>query len=417
MKYGVWGAGALIASILLITSAGGATLAVQEVVDGYDDHTDTLRDVTFDESTNTVWSLDQGGGFIGYDVTNGSVIATEDVGFGHALAMGDGVVYIAERSTLWAYDIESGNLTEHATLDDHAAGMEYDESRDVIWMTGGTSVHGYHAENGSLFMSHDRHTEGTSDIAVQGRYVASATTFGEEVIVYDVETESVAFEPDLPDDITQVSAVHLTENGELIVGTDAEEGSLVAMYDVDTGERVTGYRDHVFAVSDLTYDAERGVIISTGLDNTVKFYDVSAESVVAAYRHEDTIYAAVLDRRNEVLWFGDGEEKVGSVIGLDVSEHVGTATPTPTPSPAAEPSPTPTPTETVEPSPTTAGTPTETADADGPASPTPSPTAPGAEADGGDAGSSGGLGTGALAAGAVIGIVVVALIGLRRRGG
>lgn len=317
----------------------------------HDAHSGTLSDVAYDSEHNVVWSLDENGTFVGYDVKNSSVMVTDEVGTGHALAVGDGVVYIADDNTLWEYDVAADDRTELTTMRSHAGALAYDERRDVVWMTGGQRVAGYHAGNGSLFLNHTEHTDGTSALAVSGDYVASGTTFSDEVLVYNVTSERVTYRPDLADDVRSVGALEFTDDERLLVGSDAENDSFVAMYDVADRRLTDSYREHIFGPSGVEFIEDESVIVSTGVDNVVVFYDVGTDSVVARHRHDDTIYAADLDTQNGLLWFGDGESGPGSVIGLDVTEA-----PTPTATPTASPTPAPGGTAT----PTAAGTPTPT---------------------------------------------------------
>lgn len=357
----------VVVALVVLTALVGVSLAFTptlEVVHEHDEHGETLEDVEYDDLNDIVWSLDGDGTFVAYDVAAEDVVVNEEFEMGHALAVGDDLVYIAAGDTLWEWDVADEESSELTSLEDHAAAIDYDEARDIVWVAGHETVYGYDVGDGSLIHSHDEHTDGMSDIAVQGDYVASATTWHDEVIVYDIEAEEVAFEPELPDDVSQTSSVHLTESEELIVGTGADDGDVVAMYDIETEELLAQYREHIFSVSAVEYDAEHDVIISLGFDNTIKFYDVGSESIVAEHVHEDTIFTADLDLQNDLLWFGDGEDRDGFVTGLDVSSEDDT-TPTPPPDDPT-PTPTPPPDEPTPTPPTDDPTPT-------PDDPTPSP--------------------------------------------
>lgn len=226
---------------------------------------------------------------------------------------------------LWAYDVEDDQRSQLGTLEDHAGAMEYDHERDIIWVAGGVQVTGYSADDGSVVTSHREHTDELSALAVHGEYVATATTFGDEVIVYDVAEETVAFEPELPADVLGVGDLALTNDDELIVATDAEDNSYVAMFDLDTEDELLSYREHIFLPSSVEYVEEVDMIVTTGFDNHVLFYDVGAGAVVEQYPHDDTIYEGSLDRHNGLLWIGDGEPEEegqpgdGTISGLDVA--------------------------------------------------------------------------------------------------
>lgn len=336
-------------ALLLVAGLAGVGLAYSpslDVVYEYEDHSNQLVDVEYADQFDIVFSLDKQGGFYAYQVQQEQVEQINEFEAGHALAVGDGVVYIAAADTLWEFDVAAGELTELTTLEAHPPAIDYDETRDMVWTVGDGTVYGYDATDGSEQMRYTEHTEGIETIDVRGDYIATGTTFSDELVVYDVPAEEVAYEPDLPDDVKQVSSVHITAGDGLVVGTDAEDDSLVAVYDIVQKEPVLEYREHIFAVSAVTYDEKNDVVISMGFDNTVKFFDVEAGEVAAVYEHPDTIYAGDLDTRNSVLWFGDGEQRSGTVTGIDVFFE---ATPTPTPTPTATPTETATPEPTPEP--------------------------------------------------------------------
>lgn len=322
----MWGAfkPAAVGLILVLFVAPGALAFTPalEVADEHTEHEGKIQDLEFDEGNGIVWSLSKdGGGLVGYDVDEGTVVAREQVETGHGLAVGDGVVYVASGHTLWSYDVDADELSQLAQLQDVVAGLAYDDQRDLVWTAGHQTVYAHDASNGSLIASHEEHTDGMSSIAVHGDYVVSGTTWQDEVVVWDVESEEVVWQPDFPEDVGKIGAVDFTDDGRLLVGTDAEDRSLVGMYDVDAREPLATYREHVFGVSGVDYHSTADVIVSTGLDNTVKFYDVAEGSLAAEYEHEDTIYTADLDEERNLLWFGDGEDQPGTVTGLDVSDQ------------------------------------------------------------------------------------------------
>jgi PGF-CTERM protein len=306
---------------LLTAGVAAAYSPALEVTHEYTDHGGTLVDVEYDEQHDTVWSLDENGTFVAYQVGNEEIgLKTDQFSVGHALAVGDNTVYIAAANTLWEFDVVAGNLSELATLEEHAGAMAYDPQRDVVWTTGLGTVYGYDAENGSEVRRYSPHSDGIETIAVQGEYVATGTTWAPDLAVYDVAAEEVVLRPEFTN-VGGVTATQFTEDGDLIVGTRGDGADdLIATYDVESGERLLGYRAHIFGVSHVAYEPTTETIISTGGDNAVRFYDVDRGTVFAEYGHEDTIYTADLDRRNAILWLGDGEERVGTVTGLDIDD-------------------------------------------------------------------------------------------------
>lgn len=312
-------------ALTLVASGGVALTPSFDTAHQHEEHTGEIQDIAYDASTDTVWSLDKEGGFVGYDVAERSVAVSEEFDRGHALAVGNGIVYVAAGSTLWAFDTADQETTEVARLQDHAAGIAYDARRDVVWTAGHETVYGHDVSDGSVVLTHEEHTDGMSSIAVHGDHVASGTSWQDELLVYDAARDSLAWEVDFPDDVGKIGSVGFTDAGYLLVGTDAEDKSLVGMYNVETQEAVAEHRSHVFSVSDVLYHPSENLLVSAGFDNTVKLYSVDQEAVVAEHEHEDTIYAADLDTRNEVLWIGDGEQRDGLVTGLALSEQAGDA--------------------------------------------------------------------------------------------
>jgi WD40 repeat protein len=354
---------AIAFAMVVIAGTSGVSVAYDpslEVIHEYDDHASSLVDVEYNPQGNTVFSLGENGSFIAYDIQNDSVEEITNFEAGHALTVGDGTVYIAARDTLWAFDVASGELTERTTMEVHPQAIDYDDSRGVVWVGGDGTVYGYDADDGSVYTTYSAHSEGIVDIHANGDYIASGAGFSNEAVVYDVEAEEVAFRPTLPDDVRSVSAVHVTGGGGLILGTDAEDGSLVRAYDIAEQEQLVEYREHIFAVSALEYDEEHDIIISMGFDNTVKFFDVDADEVTTVYEHADTIYAGDIDTRNDALWIGDGEQRAGTVTAIDIFFEQST----PTPEPTADPTPESTPESTSDATVTTADTPEPTATAE-----------------------------------------------------
>lgn len=315
---------------LLTAGVAAAYSPALEVTHEYSDHGGTLVDVEYDEQHDTVWSLDENGTFIAYQVGNEEIgLKTEQFSVGHALTVGDNTVYIAEANTLWKFDVVAGNLSELATLEEHAGAMAYDPHRDIVWTTGMGTVYGYDADNGSEVNRYSPHSDGIETIAVDGDYIATGTTWDPDLAVYDVAAGEVVLRPDFTN-VGGVTATQFTDDGDLIVGTRGDGADdLIATYDVESGERLLAYRAHIFGVSHVAYEPTTDTIISTGGDNAVRFYDVDQGSVFAEYAHEDTIYTADLDRQNAILWLGDGEERVGTVTGLDIddTESAGTTAP------------------------------------------------------------------------------------------
>lgn len=308
-------------ALLLLSGLVAGVTPTFDITHEHTAHEAALKDVEFDDKHQITYSLDEEGNFVAYDVQAAEVAFSHPFEVGHALAIGEDVVYVAVADTLWVYDVAAGNLSELTTLDDHPGDMVYDEARNVVWIAGHETVYGYDADDGSEYMNFTEHSDGLGAIDVQGDYVASGTQFASEVVVYDVAEERVAYEPELPDDVKSIGALDLTENGDLIVGTAADDGDVIAAYDVGEREQRLQYRKHVFGVSYVEYESTTDQIISTGFDNTVKIYDVSEGAVVAKYQHADTIYTADLDLTNALLWIGDGEERTGTVTGLDLEEE------------------------------------------------------------------------------------------------
>lgn len=351
-------AGRLVVSVvglIVLTGIVAGAAPTFDVVHEHTAHQASLTDIEFEDRHQIAFSLDEEGGFAAY------VVGSDEVAFyhqferrAHELAIGADAVYIAVSNTLWVYDIAEGNLSEHTKMDSHAAGMAYDGERNVIWVAGHETVTGYTADDGSEFMQFQPgHTDGIGAMAFHGDYIATGTQFAAEVTVYDIENEAVVYEPDLPDDVKGIGALDLTESGDVIVGTAAENDDVIAAFDIEEQKKLLQYRKHIFGVSHVQYVPSANVILSTGFDNTVKLYDVDQESIVAQHQHEDTIYTAALDLSNALLWIGDGEERTGTVSALDVAEDEPTPTPEPTtvePTPSETPEPdTPTRVTTTEP--------------------------------------------------------------------
>jgi len=310
-------------AILLTAPLAGAYTPVLEPVHAQDGHASAIQDLDYNGATDRVWSVAEDGGVIGYDIENDQIVAERGFERGHAIATSDGEVHVAAADTLWTYDLEAEEWSQLATLQDHAADMEYDVGNDVLWVAGGETVTGYDATDGSVVASHEQHTDGLETIAVDGErgLVASGTTWSDEVLVWDVEEETVAHEPEVPGDVGSISSLEFTRDGELLIGTDAESESWVGMVDLQAGETVAEHRVHVFAVSGVEHLAEQDVIVSTGLDNSVRLYDVQAGNMVDVYEHADTIYTAELSDEDELLWVGDGEERTGQVTAIDVADQ------------------------------------------------------------------------------------------------
>ena len=309
-----------LAGLLILSAVGIVAAQSLEAKHAHEQHSGQITDITFDNEHNVVWSLDAKGGFIGYHVGEESLVESRDFETGHAIADGDGVVYVAVRNTLWEFDVENREWTTVTEeLDSHAGALTYDAQRDVVWLAGGDGVYGYNVDDGSQFDSYSEHSDGVTSIDIQGDHLVSGSAWGVEAIVYDIPNGEVVYEPALPDDSTQVSAVHITASNQLLVGTDAEERSPVLMYDIGQQKQVQEYREHIFAVSDLAYDQAGRNIISFGSDNRIKIFSVEQETVIDTYQHDDTIFAGVFDAHNRLVWFGDGEDGPGTVIGVGAS--------------------------------------------------------------------------------------------------
>lgn len=197
-------------------------------------------------------------------------------------------------------------------------------------------MHAYDVTDGEQMAGHTEHTDGTSDLAVSGDYVASGTTWEDEVIVWDIEDEAVVFEPEVN---YEGIVVDLTPTGELIVGAGEE----VVMFDIESGEQLLDSEGHIFGTSGVAHHADEDLVVSVGFDNTMRFHSIADDGVIESYDHDDTLYTLSLDLQNQLVWFGDGEEQPGTVYGLDMAEA---ATPTPTPTdPISTPTPSPTPDE------------------------------------------------------------------------
>lgn len=305
----------------------------------HDVHEDPLQDMAYDDANDIVWSIDEAGMLVGYDVAEEQVVVEEDLDVGHAIAVGEDATYVASGDHLLEVDIHEGEITTlQDSLEAHPSRMAFDGERDLLWMAGAEEVHAYDLE-GNLDRSIAPGDGHPHIIDVNEEYVAWSTGFDDEVIVWDIEDESVAFEPTFPDEYeaSMTVGVALTDDNELIVGTDGD-GSMVAMFDIESESVVTEYREHIFSVNEVAYHAEADAIISGGADNHLTAYDVAAESVIEQHDHGDTILAMALDESNELLWVGDGEETDPTVTGLSLGVE---ETPTPEATPPSEPTPTP----------------------------------------------------------------------------
>lgn len=318
-------------SLLLLSGIVVAAAPSFEVVHENDQHEGTMTDIEIDTRHQVAFSLDQEGGFAAYDIEAGEVeFYHQFERRAHELALGEDVVYVAVSNTLWVLNLTDGELSEFTKLEDHAGGLEYDADRDVIWVGGGTTVTGFNADDGSEFMEFETgHTDPIGTMAFNGDHIATGTTFHNEVVVYNIEADEVVFEPELPDDAKFIGALDLTDSGGLIVGASAEEGDVVAAYEIESQEKQLQYRKHIFGISHVEYVESEEVIVSTGGDNTIKVYDVNQEAVVEQHKHDDTIFTAEVDLHNELIWIGDGgENETGTLLGLDVSTDEPTPTPT-----------------------------------------------------------------------------------------
>lgn len=313
--------GAMVVIVCLILAIGGAAAfsPALDIVHQHDEHEGQVVDVEYGDYHDVVWSLDEGGTFTAYVVSDEAVEFTWDFDDGHAIATSEEAVFIAAGDELWEFDVPEGEFNELGTLDTHPEDMAYDAERDVVWIGGHETVHGYNAGDGSPFMNYTEHSEGIGVIDVAGDYVVSGTTWDTEVVVYDVEAEEVVYEPELPDDTQGISALNLLDSESLLVGALGEDANdLVAGYDINEEQLLLEHREHIFGVSFVGYEPHNDLIISAGFDNTVKFYDHETDQIVEEYQHDDTIYTASYDYPNSLLWFGDGEERDGLVTGLDI---------------------------------------------------------------------------------------------------
>lgn len=322
--------GLVLVAGTVVFGLGVGTVAALDVAVTHEHsaHEHQISDVAYDAQHDTVWSIDKGPGeesavLAGYSVEAAEVVVTEEFDDGHALAVGDGVVYVADGHTLWEFDVASEEATELTAMDVTAGGMAFDGDRGLVWIAGGGEGHvvAYDAENGEEVKRHTAHTpDGLNDISVNGEYVATVATWEPEVVVYDVDKDEVAFEP-LPDAIAEddegnLVSVHLTESDDLVLGGGWDT---VFVYDVATREVRTEYAAHSWGVAAIGYDESADVIVSAGTGNSLAFFDAEADAVLKTYGHDDTIYAADVDTTNGIVWFGDGEDRPGTITGLEMT--------------------------------------------------------------------------------------------------
>lgn len=308
-----------IAFLLLTAGSVVAFSPPLEVVHTHSAHEGAIVDVEYDQRFDVTWSLDEGGTFVGYAVGEAAVEVTHDFEQGHAIAVGDAAVYVAAGDTLWSYDVPAGEINEVGTLAVHPQDMAYDADRGAVWIGGQGTVHGYDVADGTEIGNYSVHSDGVGVVDARGDYVVSGTTWEPEVVVYDVEAGEVVAEPTLPADTQGVSAAALVGDDTLLVGALGDDANdFVGAYDLAADRWRFSHREHVFGVTGLAREPISDLVVSTGGDNTVKFYDPESDSIVEEYVHEDTIYAASLDDANGLVWLGDGQERDGVVSGLDI---------------------------------------------------------------------------------------------------
>lgn len=384
----------LLTAVVLLGVAIGAVAALEvAVTHEYSVHDNELTDVVYDGQHDVVWSLDKGLGeatatLAGYDPAAEEVVVTEEFDDGHALALGDGVVYVGDGHTLWEYDVESQERTKVTQLEDHAGGLAYDAERDLVWVAGGGkgNVVAYDATDGEEVRRHEEHApNGLQDVSVEGDTLATVATWEPDVVVYDLARDEVAFEP-LPDSIADdedgnLVSVEVTESGDVIVGGGWDT---VFVYDGETQELRTTYAAHSWGVAAVDYHESADLIVSGGTGGRLAVFDVGADAVVQTHEHGETI-AAALDGGTDVVWYGAGEHS-HAVTGLELRFD----------DPAAGDDGTD----------GTDGDGTDGTDGDG---------TDGADGAGDDAGTSGGDGAGFGIAAVVIAVSSLALIGYRRR--
>ena len=315
----LYGAGFVLLCAVLAVGTAAAFAPTFEMAHQHDVHEDQVVDVEYADYHDVVYSLDENGLFAAYDVGEAQFEFSWEFEDGHAIAASEDAVYIASGETFWEYSVSTAEFINHGTLDTHPEAMVYDDERDVVWIGGHETVHGYFATNGSAYMDYNVHSEGIGTLDIYEDYIVSGTTWETEVVVYDVENEDVVYEPDLPDDTQGVSAVNLLDTDALLVGALGDDANdLVAGYDVEEESLLLEHREHIFGVSFVGYEPHNDLIISTGFDNTIRFYDHETDSIVEEYEHDDTIYTASYDYPNSLLWIGDGEERDGVVSGIDI---------------------------------------------------------------------------------------------------
>ncbi len=307
----------LVALALIAGLAAGFAPPLDEVHE-YTEHEASVEEIVYDAERNVIWSIDQNleneVTFVGYDVASGEVIERRTFQDGHALALGPDGVLIADGDTLWRYNVSAEEYEEAFTLSEHVGEMEYDAERGWLWAGGGQLVWAQSIENGTETVRHEAHTDGIETIDVASGYVASGTTFSDEVLVYDIEAEEIVFEPDLAEGTEGVGAVEINDAGQLMIGA----GETIPVYDIAAQELVTQAEGQMFGVADIEYYEAQDVIISVGGDNRAKFFDMQEQTQTAVYEHDDTIYVSALDTENELLWIGDGEGQPGTVTAIDI---------------------------------------------------------------------------------------------------
>lgn len=285
----------------------------------YEHHADhNLQDLAYDEAHDMVWSIDgaleDSSRFRGYDVADGDIAVTETFDILHSIEVAEGVVYVASGGDLYEYDVEGGEFAEHpAELTGLSQDLVFDADRNWLWSASETEIVAYDADTGELTTSYEVHDEGISTIDIHGRFVASGETWEDNLIVYDLDAEAVVFNPEIG---YNGGIVHFTEAGSLVVGA----GETVRLYNVESEELLLESQGHVFGTSGVDYLVEQDVIVSAGFDNAIRLHGVEDGGVIEEYSHDDTIYTVAIDDRNDLLWFGDGEDdNPGTVYGMDLS--------------------------------------------------------------------------------------------------
>ena len=249
----------------------------------YNNYTGNVRDIDYDSNNNIVWI----GGGDGYNnKIKGYSVADEEVIYEHSLhdnenvndvkyvAEDDIILSVGDDGKIIGWNVSTQSKAYEHTEDNAIRSVDYDSQNNTVWAGGLTYPYGnyrligYDADTETVTQRKEvSGIKGVENIAYDSDNHFVWTSYGDKVSAYDIENDNIINEH--KKNASNVDAFHYDAQNEVILSDGSDNPYGIVAWNSNNEENVYNHSDHTDNVNTVDYDNQNNIVWSGGDDNAV----------------------------------------------------------------------------------------------------------------------------------------------------